>query len=272
MLWTAKSTCRPILTCGLLAALVTACVTGVGPIDPDPDEVEVEWRGTLPVGGLAEIKGVNGRIEIERATGEETVIAFTKRGRDRDQVRIVAVEHADGAGVTICAVYPSVPGERENRCGVGEDGHSRTGDTDAAVDFFIQLPAGVDITANTVNGGIDGADLASDVIAATVNGNIQLTTSELAAAATVNGQIDVEMAGVIDRDLGYATVNGAITLVVRANSDADYTASTVNGTLTILGATIDLGGALSASGTIGVGGPLLSLVTVNGDITLNQLP
>ena len=35
---------------------------------------------------------------------------------------------------------------------------------------------------------------------------------------------------------------------------------------------LDLAGALSASGTIGVGGPLLSLVTVNGDITLNQLP
>ncbi len=248
MLWTAKSTLRPILTFGLLASLVTACADGVGPGDPDPDDLEVEWRGTL---------------------GEETVIAFTKRGRDRDQVRIVAVEHADGAGVTICAVYPSVPGKRENRCSVGGDGFSSLGDTDAAVDFFVQLPAGVDITANTVNGGIDGADLASDVIAATVNGNIRLTTSELAAAATVNGGIDVEMAGVIDRDLGYATVNGAITLAVRSNSDADYTASTVGGTLTIFGATI---GARSARGTIGVGGPLLSLVTVNGNVTLNPLP
>ena len=54
-----------------------------------------------------------------------------------------------------------------------------------------------------------------------------------------------------------------------SNSDADYTASTLAGTLRIFGATI---GARSASGTIGVGGPLLSLVTVNGNITLNQLP
>ena len=269
MLWSAKSTLRPILTFGLLASLVTACADGVGPDDIDPVDLEVEWRGTLPVGGLAEIKGVNGRIEIERTTGEETVIAFTKRGRDRDQVRIVSVEHADGAGVTICAVYPTEPGHNQNRCGVGEDGHSRSGDTDAEVDFFIQLPAGVDITANTVNGGIDGADLASDVIAATVNGNIQLTTSELAAAATVNGRIDVEMAGVIDRDLGYATVNGAITLAVRSNSDADYTASTVGGTLTIFGATIV---TRSARGTIGDGGPLLSLVTVTGNIALKRLP
>ncbi len=119
MLWTAKSTLRPILTFGLLASLVTACADGVGPGDPDPDDLEVEWRGTLPVSGLVEIKGVNGRIEIERATGDETVIAFTKRGPDSDQVRIVAVEYADGAGVTICAVYPSVPGKRENRCSVG---------------------------------------------------------------------------------------------------------------------------------------------------------
>lgn len=278
MLRTAKIIVFPVLI-GLLASLPTACDSdGVGPgdIGSDPNEVEGEWLGTLPVGGQVEIKGVNGGIEIEHTEGEETVVAFAKRGRDGDRVRIVVVEHAGGTGVTVCAMYPNRPGEPENRCVVGQDGQSRNtgfGNIDAEVDFFIQLPPGVNITANTINGGISGANLASEVIAATVNGSIHLTTSELAAAATVNGQINVEMSGVIDRNLRYTTVNGSITLAVQRNNEADYTTSALNGTLTIFGANIiGAGVPPTVHGTIGDGGPRLSLTTINGSIALNRLP
>ena len=233
---------------------------------------EFEWSGRIAPGKSIEIKGVNGGIFVEAGTGSEVEVTARKRARrsDPDAVTIEVVEHADG--VTLCAVYPTPRGERQNTCGPGERGHMNTKNNDVEVEFTVRVPAGVHFIGRTVNGSIEARGLKADVEAHTVNGSIGVSTRGVARASTVNGSIDAEMGAAASEGLEFETVNGGITLTVPAGTGAEVHASTVNGDiatdfpLTVRGKF----SRRSITGTIGRGGPQLNMSTVNGDIRLRS--
>ena len=233
---------------------------------------DFEWSGRVAPGKSIEIKGVNGGIFAEASTGTEVEVVARKSGRksDPDEVTVEVLEHADG--VTICAVYPTPRGDRPNECGPGEKGRMNTRNNDVQVEYTVRVPAGVRFIGRTVNGSIEARGLKADVEAYTVNGSIGLTTRGVARATTVNGSIDAEMGTSASDALEFETVNGGITLTVPAGSGAELHASTVNGDistdfpLTVRGKF----SRRSITGTIGRGGPPLSMTTVNGDIRLRS--
>ncbi len=230
-----------------------------------------EWRGTLAAGRILEVKGVNGGITVERASGGEAEVVATARGRrsDPSEVRVEMVEHDEG--LTFCAVYPTPDGERQNYCAPGDEGHMNVRRNDVEVNFTVRLPEGVRFSGRTVNGEVEGRDLASDVTLRTVNGDVGVSTTGYAEARTVNGSIDARMGRMDDEGgLRFATVNGSIDLDLPDDADADLDASWVNG-----GLETDLPfqvrgriGRRSARGVLGEGGPRLELSTVNGTIRL----
>ena len=252
-----------------IAALIVAAIAV---LPGSSNAQEFEWQGRVDRGDGVEIKGINGDIDATYTSGSEVRVRAEKKGRDDDpsEVRIEVVEHGDG--VTICAVYPD-DGGRKNECKPGDAGHLSSRDNDVSVHFVVEIPAGVEFRANTVNGGVDAAGLQSDIRASTVNGGINVSTSGLAKANTVNGSIKASM-GRADwtGDLDFNTVNGSITVEMPANAGARVKASTVNGGLeTDFPLTIQ--GKFSnrkMEGTIGGGGRDLSLETVNGSIRLKK--
>ena len=229
------------------------------------------WSGQVPAGGSLEIKGVNGAIFAELAEGPEAVVTTEVRGRRSDpgSVRIEVVEH-DG-GLTLCAVYPSPEGDRENVCAPGSGGRMNTRRNDVEVEFHVRVPAGVPFVARTVNGEVEALDLEGDVTAVTVNGDIDVTTSGVAEAETVNGSIDVAMQAVpAAQGLSFSTVNGSIRLDLPNDVDAELDARWLNGELES-DLPIMLSGRMgrrAARGTLGDGGPLLDVSTVNGSIRI----
>lgn len=233
---------------------------------------DFEWNGRIDRGDRIEIKNINGEINASYASGSEVRVSATKEAKrdNPDDVRIEVVEHS--GGVTICAVYPD-NGGRKNECKPGDEGRLSSDDNDVAVHFTIQVPAGVVLDANTVNGGVDAGGLQSDVYANTVNGGVKVSTSGLARASTVNGSILASM-GRADwtGDLDFETVNGSITVELPAGVGARVSASTVNGgmetdfPLTIKGKFSNR----KMEGTIGGGGRDLNLETVNGSIRLKK--
>ncbi|HYK81598.1 MAG TPA: DUF4097 family beta strand repeat-containing protein [Gemmatimonadales bacterium] len=249
-----------ILAAGVAAPLARAAA-----------QAEFHWKGAIAAGKTIEIKGVNGSVHAIAGSGETEVTAVKHARRsDPDEVKIQVVEHADG--VTICAVYPS-DGRHENRCERGDDDHMNVHDNDVQVDFTVTVPAGVRFVGKTVNGEVDGANLASDVDAHTVNGSIRVSTTGAAEGTTVNGSI-VASLGRADwkNELSFSTVNGSITLDLPATLSADVRAKTVNGDiitdfpLTVTGRV----GRRSLNGVIGQGGRELALSTVNGSIRLRK--
>ena len=234
---------------------------------------DFRWRGALGAGRLVEIKGVNGRVEAEPASGNEVEVVAEKRSRrgNTSDVRVEVVEHAEG--VTICAVYPSREGESPNVCAPGEGGHMSVRNNDVVVDFAVRVPAGVRFRGKTVNGDVEARNLGGDVDARTVNGSINVSTTGLASATTVNGSITAAMGRADWSDgLEFKTVNGGIDLSLPAGLSAEVEAETLNGDIqTDFPLTVT--GRFSKrrlSGTIGGGGRELRLKTVNGSVHIRR--
>ncbi len=233
-------------------------------------QVDFEWRGRLAQGQTLHIRGVNGPIEATLASGSEVEVrAVKKEGRrgNAEDVTIEVVEH-DG-GVTICAIYPSKDRDDPNECRANGRGQNNVNNNDTRVEFVVRVPAGVNFVGRSVNGDIEADGLESDVDVATVNGDIEVSTSGAAEASTVNGNVWASL-GSPTEGMKFSTVNGQITVELPSGVSADVHAGTVNGSietdfpLTVQGRW----GPREMRGTIGGGGPKLSLETVNGSIRL----
>ena len=230
---------------------------------------DFEWRGRIAAGDEIEIKGVNGDVVAEYTSGSEVVVTAVKRGRrgDPDEVDIEVIEHNDG--ITICAVYPSR--DRPNECRHGSGGRMNTRHNDTRVHFRVSVPAGVRFVGRTVNGDVEAMGLRSDVWSSTVNGDVDVTTTEHAVARTVNGSIRASI-GSTSGDAEFETVNGSITIDLPEGSNLDLHASTVNGSIDSA-LPITVSGRFSRrslQGRIGDGGTRLDVSTVNGSIRLRR--
>jgi putative adhesin len=234
---------------------------------------DFRWSGQIPAGQTLEIKGVNGDIQASEASGNSVEVTATRSARRSNaaDVRIVVVPSS--TGVTICAVYPDIPGRRPNECAPGSGGHAETKDNDTVVNFEVRLPYGVGFIGRTVNGEVVGRQLQGTAEGHTVNGSVNLETSGVAVATTVNGGITASMgrADWAGRAV-FKTVNGSINLTMPGVLSADLHATTLNGSITTdfpVAAT----GRISPQrleGRIGNGGYDLDLNTVNGSIRLTR--
>lgn len=231
------------------------------------------WRGRIEPGKRIEIKGVNGRIRAEPASGDEVEVRALRKGKRSDptSVRIEVVEHSDG--VTICAVYPSRDPDRPNECRPGTAGRMNVGRNDVQVDFTVRVPAGVRFVGRNVNGSVTAEGLEGDVEAHTVNGSVDIATSGVATAATVNGSITASLGKARwEGTLEFSTVNGSITLEFPADLSCDIRVSVVNGRISSeFPLTVE--GRITPrrlKGTIGSGGGTLVVKTVNGGVEIRR--
>ena len=195
-----------------------------------------QWSGQLTSGQTIEIKGINGDVRATPSSSGQVEVTATKSARRSNpaDIRIDVVPH--GGGVTICAVYPDVPGKEPNRCDPSGTSRSSTRDNDTVVHFEVRVPAGVAFVGRTVNGSVNVT----------------------AGRADWPGEAE------------FKTVNGGITLTLPGAFDAELRAETLNGSITT-DFPMTVTGQVSPRrlrGTIGNGGHQLVLSTVNGSIKL----
>jgi hypothetical protein len=233
---------------------------------------QFKWAGQLSPGQTVEIKGVNGPIRAEPSSSGQVEVLAVKTGRRSDPraVSIAVVPH--GEGVTLCAVYPNVVDEDPNECAPGRRGHMNSKNNDVKVEFTVRVPAGTNFVGRTVNGGVEARDLDGRVDLHTVNGSLDFSTQGIGTAKTVNGSITGKLGRADWSDtLSMETVNGSITLDLPAGTDADLEARTVNGRInSSLPLTVQELSRRWLKGTLGSGGRVLTLGTVNGSITLKS--
>src|SRR5262245_57085493 len=153
------------------------------------------WSGKLAAGSTLEIHGVNGKIEVKPTDGPETIVDGERWSRwsKPDRVRIEVDESHDD--VAIRTIYPWR--------------WFNLSDDDVEVHFTVQVPRGVELQLNTVNGSIEGEGLQNRVVARTVNGGVRIDTALEADAATVNGSIVVR-ADPRSGDMHFRSVNGSV--------------------------------------------------------------
>lgn len=256
-----------------ISSLLVGCGNGdaTGPNGNGPSDLDFEWSGTIAQGDRIEIKGVQGNITASGTSGSQVEVLARKSGQQDDpsEVTIEVVQHSEG--VTICAVYPDVPGQEPNECLPGLQGNMSVQDNDVQVTFTVSVPAGVVFVGRNVAGSVEGNDLESEVLGRTVAGNVTVETTEIADASTVAGNITVSI-GRADwgRGLAFETVSGSVDVEIPSNTNADVSASTASGTIT---SDFPLSGTSTLqTGRLGTGGPLLTLFTVSGNIRLRSGP
>lgn len=260
-----------------LTLLVAALPLGAGAQRTRANDEPFHWSGAVESGHWVYLHNLNGDVRVEAGAGSKVEITAVKRWRrgDPDEVRISVRQVGSGRGdVLICALWTD-----ESEC--DEDGlHTRRSgwwprnhNNDTSVEFTVRLPAGVKVTATTVNGGVEIDGATSAVVASTVNGGVEARSSGGSVRArTVNGDIRVRAGALDDDRTEYTTVNGSITVELPATVNADLDMRTTNGSVSS-DFPLTIEGTFSPRrlrATLGKGGPFIRLTTVNGSIRLRK--
>jgi len=252
---------------------------------------DFRWSGSVARGDEIEIRGLLGNVHAEPASGNQVEVVGRRIGDDAHLVRIEVVEDEDG--VVICTIYPTRRRDddrprRRNRddgpCENNGDGQLDLDDDEARIDFTVRVPAGVHFAARTVDGDIRAEGLRSNVDAASVVGDVRVATTGTARAATVSGDVDATFGETDGEEMEFASVSGNLVVRVAANVGAEVHANTLSGDIESDfalrmrpqaedeedddGFHINIQIGRQANGTIGSGGPELSLNTVSGNIRL----
>ena len=239
-----STVCALVLSCASLLACGDDSPTG-----PGDGLQDLDWSAAMQAGETLEIRGVNGSILAVAAAGNTASVTADKNGGSSPEssVTFEVVTHA--GGVTICAMYPDVSGEPPNECVPG-GGQMTVRDNDVVVTFDVQVPEGVRLIEWTVNGNVRATAVRSEVVGFTVNGDASISTSTMADASTVNGNVTLRVPVGIDARVEATTVNGTM--------NSDFLLSNP-----VPGRWI---------GTLGDGGSNLALSTVNGNLELRSVP
>lgn len=253
---------------------------------------DFRWSGRIARGKTIEIAGLLGDVRAEHTSGDRVEVVGRRIGDDADQVRVEVVEQADG-DVVICTLYPVR--ERSGRsngrdrdrddddgpCGDGHSGDLAVEADEARIDFTVRVPQGVHLAARTVDGDIEATGLRSPVDAASVSGNVRVSTTGTARAATVSGNVDAAFGESDGDDMEFVSVSGNVVVRVPSGMGAEVEARTLSGDIQSdfdldmgagnrqagrHGIHIEIG--RQATGTIGRGGPELNVNTVSGNIRL----
>lgn len=239
------------------------------------DKKAFNWSARMPADSWIRVKNMNGDVKVVATNGDAVEVTAEKRwelGEPRD-VRFEILK--DEQNVTICALWDN--DYQKSSCTAAsyrtENNSSRR--NDVHVYFTVKVPKGVNVTAETVNGEVDVADVASQVRASNVNGDVRVTTQRsVVSAASVNGSVDVEMADPSgSEDMSFSSINGDVTLRVPASFGAELTMTTVNGSVRS-DFPITLEGRIDPRkmrGTIGKGGRRIKVSTVNGSLQIRKL-
>ena len=250
---------------------------------------DFRWAGRIAPGDRIAISNLGGEVRADLAPGDEVVVTAIRRGRDAGLVRIETVRRNDG--MAICAIYPSRgdDGRRARRSDDdGNDGCSQQGNvrtTDAEVDFVVHVPANVRLAASTISGNVIATGLRSEVHAATVSGNVRVTSDGPVHASSVSGEVYARVGRNGARGLHFDTVSGDIVVELDGNVSADLDANTLSGHITADfpletgergrrqehdGVVVNVQVGQHARGPINGGGEDLKLNSVSGDITVRR--
>ena len=144
-----------------------------------------------------------------------------------------------------------------------------------SVSYEVFVPQTTDLSLKTHNGGISISDVRGRMEFHAVNGGVHL--KRIAGdvnGETVNGGVQVEFAGNSweGRQLEVRTSNGGVTLSVPEQYSARIETSTVNGSVrTDFPVPVQTERTHELQLSLGSGGPLVRVTTVNGSVRLKRI-
>jgi hypothetical protein len=293
---------RPLAALAALAtAIVLAGCAAGSPIQARSTDTET-LETSIPADATAvrvRVEMFNGAIQVRAGTPGSVSATVTTTGvgatsgeadADREKILVTLDANPDGT-VLLRAVYQPDPNSPNQR----------------SAHAVVSVPPDADLDLRTSNGAVTVADVAGAIDVRTSNGEVTLADAvEGATVRTSNGAVELAGSGLLDvetsnsrltiygtdasvravtsnGDLTFEgtlsegihdmkTSNGPITVRLPAGSSFELDASTSNAKVTLDGFEIRTTGAVSEDtlqGTVGEGGPSVTLRTGNGAIVVS---
>ncbi|HUU36337.1 MAG TPA: DUF4097 family beta strand repeat-containing protein [Vicinamibacterales bacterium] len=204
----------------------------------------------------------NGGIQVEGWDQPDVLVRAvvqTYGDTDAEAAQLLPSVRVTAAGANVSAEGPA-RSDRERRTGW-------------SVSFRIWAPRATAVTLSARNGGISIRSMRGESRFTTENGGVTLNdVGGQVVGTTRNGGVTVRLTGARWEGAGLdvETTNGGVTLAVPADYSAALEVATVNG-----GIRSDFPAVASGrrsrqlQATLGSGGPLLKLRTVNGGVRIN---
>jgi hypothetical protein len=216
---------------------------------------------TVAAGGRFEVVNVNGLVQVEPGTGPGIEIRAERRAKaSSDEAakellgKVQMLEDVKADAVRVEARPP-----KTFRGGVD-------------IKFFVKVPAGLNVIARTVNGGIKLINVPNDIEASTTNGGVEAEqVSGTLRVSTTNGGVRLALSGLGKGGLRAETVNGGVNVEMPRDAKANISAHVVNGGLGVDNLQLETIGEQTrrrVEGKLNGGGPPIELGTTNGGIHL----
>lgn len=249
------------------------CTSDDNPVDTDRDvantnfvaEDSFSFRLAVINHAHLRLEGINGNVTITGDSETDSVI-ITGTKRVGSESTADAEEHLDELDVSMQDLATEVflktiqPQETHGR--------------NYVVDYTITLPNNFEVTVDIINGTVTIESISNLVSVENVNGQIVL--HEIIASVSVsltNGQIEGEVTLPLNGTIDMVNINGNIELELPQSTSAEFSASVVNGNIVVSNIVLQnqVSSSTSLSGTMGDGQGTISLVTVNGNISVSGL-
>jgi hypothetical protein len=225
---------------------------------------------------------INGPIRVTGGSGSEIRITVEKRIRADTRSDLADAKREVKLAITqegnSVKLYEDTPDRH------GNGWHRRH--YSVVFECDVQVPSGVSLDLNTMNGAIEVNNVSGDYKVHTMNGKVDMEDmGGSGSAETMNGSVKVAYSRNPGHESSFHTMNGSIDVYFHSDPDADFKLETMHGgvfadfDVTTRPATVK--GELSGNrfiyrsgGTMNVragkGGPEISLHTMNGSIRLHS--
>jgi len=229
---------------------------------------KAEWRKTyeLAPGGRIEISNVNGKVQVEPATGNVVEIVAEKMGRGASPESAKAA--LDKIEIREEASKESV--KVSTRLGQASGWFGGGG---SQVQYKVRVPAGLEGRYTTVNGGVELTRLNGRIYAEATNGGVVAREiSGTLDASTTNGGVEVDLARVDAGGAKLRCTNGGIELRLPADAKVTVSASITNGGIDAGSLPLEKTESTRRrlEGKLNGGGPLIRLEGTNGGISITR--
>lgn len=247
---------------GILLALGLTIASGC--YAPRGKKVEVRGSWSSAEVNRVVVRGTNGRIHIEASDAPGIRMVATVRARPGEEKEPAEYVRTSVEGDTL-TIREKGSGRR-----VGIFPFSIGGDR-AEIDFAIEVPRRVDLSAGTVNGRVEIDGVAGQIDMKSVNGRLTVATpGGKVTAKTVNGSIRAAFTDSF-RGARLKSVNGSIAIEVPHDASLDLDIHQINGNFqTDLPVVVDSSSRNATHGSLHGGKYPLEVDTVNGSVRLRQ--
>ena len=218
---------------------------------------------TLTPGSNVRVSGINGSVTAETWDGDRAEINITIKASDREAMerRPIIVENTPNS-LTIRTIE-----DRESKKWGWDRGWVRH-------EVRLKLPRSINLKVSSVNGVVNVGQITGEVGVSSVNGRVDVAQAGTATEiSSINGRTTISLMRLGESGLRVSSVNGGVEIGLPSNTNANIDVRSVNGgidsdlPITVVGE-MKRG---QLQGTIGSGGPQITISSVNGGVVLRRI-